>query len=98
MTEHTDQESWEALTRASEDRHEADAQALADVRTLDEWATPERHFRVAPTGLTTPVGQAWMCARMLWRVTYWLSAEEFFAPNPDAARHDAAEWVRGRVK
>jgi hypothetical protein len=72
----------------------ADAQALADVRTLDAAATETNFWRTRPAGY----GLAFNCARMVWSSGAWLSAEVFDAETPDAARAKAAAWVREQAK
>lgn len=71
---------------------EADAQALADVRTLDEWAAAddERYVVTGPQYF----GKSWYCT--LWHVENKREAGPFQADTPDAARHAAAEWVRSQ--
>jgi hypothetical protein len=81
-----------AARRVLEGHALADAQALADVRTLDEWA--RRHGVDVPApGIA---GRDVCCIRLLGRDDY--GASKFFGrfegPTPDAARHAAAEWVR----
>jgi hypothetical protein len=68
--------------------HPADAQALADVRTLDEWQAgrPERYWAC---GLQ--FDQACCKLHDGFRA---LIATEFFAPTPEAARAKAAAWAR----
>lgn len=80
----------------------AAAQALADMRTLDGAATPTSYWRTKPEG--TDSGVQHNCARMVWRdpepgfmFGCWLSAEEFAAPTPEAARAKAAASVRGNT-
>lgn len=67
------------------DRLEADAQALADVRTLDEWAAGQPIRTPSPSPYKTEVGD--------WFI--WLSTGNYFdAPTPEGARAKVAEWVR----
>lgn len=71
---------------------EADAQALADVRTLDEWAKADD-------------AKYWTCGPVYFGAGYYCSLRydsephsrmSGHGPTPDAARHAAAEWVRGQ--
>lgn len=83
--------------QAAFDALEAMAARDADVRTLDDAATPESFWRVKPEG---PNGAGPTCARMVWvddqlrSPGHWLSAEEFDGATPDDARAKAAAWVR----
>lgn len=85
----TENEVHDALACA-----EADAQALADVRTLDEWAAqdPENPFATTRGEVDEPM--RWCC----WREGPPNERCYFYAPTPDAARHAAAEWVRGQAR
>ncbi len=73
------QTDWEVRVRA-------DAQALADVRTLDEWAETE-------------LGRAWRSSNdgLDRRVTLYADQrihQVFAAKTPTEARAKAAAWVR----
>lgn len=64
---------------------EADAQALADVRTLDEWAADQPIRTPSPSPHKTETGD--------WFI--WLSTGNYFAAaTPEGGRAKAAEWVR----
>jgi hypothetical protein len=67
-------------------RLEADAQALADVRTLDEWAGID--------------GAHWSSGDGGAVVLHFADGRKraFTGPTPDAARHAAAEWVRTETR
>lgn len=70
------------------DMLEADAQALADVRTLDEWADAQG-WDDTPRPRMTAKG---------WHVPLGVGGiEPTFGKTRDAARHAAAEWVRGQA-
>lgn len=73
-------------------RHlKADAQALADVRTLDEWAKAN-----GARWSCTPWNDGWaVCIR---RGPHADLSPHHAGPTPDAARHAAAEWVRGQAQ
>jgi hypothetical protein len=81
------QESW-ARKLAAEDKAEADAQALADVRTLDEWRRANRLVR------QVVVGSRW--ARVLCQLQQQGDdvVAPFVADSEDEARAKAAAWVR----
>jgi hypothetical protein len=67
----------------------ADAQALADMRTLDEWAAGQPIRTPSPSPHRTEVGD--------WFI--WLSTGKYFdGPTPEAARAKAAAWVREQGK
>lgn len=74
---------------------EADAQALADVRTLESHTTAKQFWRPRPV-----VTRSWEYVRMVWSDTFKVFEihECFQGPTPDAARHAAAEWVREQAK
>lgn len=69
---------------------EADAQALADVRTLDEWAKANGMGWAVYFGPDTFTSGPGYCVR-LGDLPPCATC-----PTPDAARHAAAEWVRGQ--
>ncbi len=77
----------------------ADAQALADVRTLDEWAVrhPGLAFLTQDFGISATGNHAEDDHSERWACLAPSSlALRFLGPTPDAARHAAAEWVRGQ--
>lgn len=69
----------------------ADLQALADMRTLDDWAA-RNSSKLAPA--TAPVAKPEN--PLGW--TTFLLGREFDGATPDAARAKAAAWVRGQAK
>lgn len=82
----------------------ADAQALADLRTLDEWAQAgdkAKGYRSHVLLPGTPLHDTPGASRVVLRVYtghHWRAVHTEHGPTPDAARHAAAEWVRGQVK
>lgn len=68
-------------------------QALADVRTLDEWARAPRGMRAV---LVAPWGDGRVSCEL--QQADIMPSQIHIATTPDAARHAAAEWVRGQVK
>lgn len=71
---------------------QAATQALADVRTLDDWAgehTSREHSTTRDQAL--PHMLAWTCEL---RPGKFERGKEFSAPTPDEARANAAAWVR----
>lgn len=72
----------------------ADAQALADVRTLDEWAACEvacaERFEWT-TSKMIPASKGWRC--VLRGITL-RPVRDFQDTTPEGARAKAAEWVR----
>jgi len=67
-------------------RFSADAQALADVRTLDEWAgrgDPDRYWGMSPTAECVVYDRSVGSRERI-----------FIGDTPDAARAKAAAWVR----
>lgn len=80
-----------AFIREAVKRLEADAQALADVRTLDEWAIMPRGDKCHESWTmrdNTSGNKAWACC---------LSGDGgqiFYGPTAEGARANAALWVR----
>ena len=70
-------------------KRQADAQALADVRTLDDWARGEKG-RSHDTGFAFD-GLGYFCTLQERTV---IKVQAFEAATPDEARAKAAAWVR----
>jgi hypothetical protein len=66
-----------------------DAQALDDVRTLDEWA--DKQIGAKHWSGPSVSKEAAACTLVS---NFGKSSNSFQADTPDAARHAAAEWVR----
>lgn len=78
---------------------EADAQALADVRTLDDWIR-QRRYRYYSVDNHPAASADWICSLHDPDIECEDDAPDTTAqgrgPTPDAARRAAAEWVRGQ--
>jgi hypothetical protein len=71
----------------------ADAQALADVRTLDDWARSGRHVTQGQREVTSFADGEYTCT--LFEATEQGESPHWFhGATPDEARAKAAAWVR----
>lgn len=77
---------------AATNRLEADAQVLADMRTLDEWA------RTNHGGWNSAPGFRDQWYRTCVYADGLTPSLQFDGATPDEARHKAAEWVRAQAK
>jgi hypothetical protein len=68
---------------------EADAQALADVRTLDVWAVSDSSLFWQVILTDSPAAESWLCSVQTEDACF-----KFRGPTPEGARAKAAEWVR----
>jgi hypothetical protein len=72
------------------ERVRADAQALVDVRTLDDWATSNKRQVPSPEPSETRP-DVWM---VVIPAKHSVDVRVFEGPTPEAARAKAAAWVR----
>lgn len=83
----------DATTAATDASIRADAQALADVRTLDDWAKGGKLLEWSVTDCSYPGHDPkhWCC-----RLATTAGNTYLYGATPDEARAKAAAWVRGQ--
>lgn len=82
---------WEHRREDRLEREKADAEALAVVRELDDWAKANRRFAPAPDW----DGKSWG-VHVPWPGDT-AGSDRVEAATPDAARAAAAAWVRAQA-